>query len=320
MTSPGLLRFVPLYHPRIWGGRRLQQCLGRVLPDEQPYGESWEMVDREKEQSVVAGGPLAGISLHDLWTNHRAPVFGPAYASHPSPRFPLLIKVLDCVDDLSIQVHPPAEIAAALNGEPRTEFWFVARADPGSRLYVGVKDGISKEDFEKALGDGTVADCIHSAEPHVGDSLFVHSGRLHALGKGLLIYEIQQNSDTTYRVFDWNRAGLDGRPRQLHVEESMQCIDFDDVEPSLLRAGERARLADCDYFVITRRHSNDGIQMKNDRFRLIMAVSETEWAGEKVSPGELVLMPANEVASEPAGEWLEIELPQALNPAAGRAR
>lgn len=312
MTSPSLLRFTPIYHPRIWGGRRLEDCLGRTLPDGQPYGESWELVDRENDQSVVAGGPLAGRTLQDLWTNDRATIFGAAYASHPSTRFPLLVKVLDCVDDLSIQVHPPAEIAEALNGEPKTEMWFVARADPGSSLYLGLKEGVGKEAFENALKEGTVADCVHSLHPTAGDSVFVHSGRLHALGKGLLIYEIQQNSDTTYRVFDWNRMGLDGVPRQLHVEESMQCIDFADVEPSLLRDGAQACLADCEFFVVTRRHSDDGRRVPDDRFRLIMAVSAVQWAGETVNPGEVALMPASHAVAghpEPAGDWLEIELP-----------
>jgi mannose-6-phosphate isomerase len=312
MTSPDLLRFTPIYQPRIWGGRRLETSLGRTLPDGQPYGESWELVDRETDQSVVACGPLAGRTLQDLWANDRDAIFGAAYACHPSTRFPLLVKVLDCVDDLSIQVHPPAEIAEALNGEPKTEMWFVARADPGSSLYLGVKEGVGREVFETALKAGAVADCVHSLHPSAGDSVFVHSGRLHALGKGLVIYEIQQNSDTTYRVFDWNRMGLDGVPRQLHVEESMQCIDFADVEPSLLGDGTRACLADCEFFMVTRRHAGDGHQVPGGRFRLIMAVSAVQWAGETVNPGEVALMPACKAVAghpEPAGDWLEIELP-----------
>ena len=128
--------------------------------------------------------------------------------------------------------------------------WYVAHADPGARIYAGLRRGVTRADFERALGDGTVADCVHHEAAHTGDSLFVPSGRLHALGRGLLIYEIQQNSDTTYRVFDWNRQGLDGRPRALHIAESMQSIDFADVEPTLDRG--QTRLAACEFFRVTR--------------------------------------------------------------------
>ena len=312
MSLSSLLHFAPLYQTRVWGGRRLETCLGRSLPDDQPYGESWELVDREKEQSVVATGPLAGRTLHELWLEHRNEIFGAAYASHPAHRFPLLIKVLDCVDDLSIQVHPPADVAPALNGEPKTEMWYVTQADPGSRLYAGLKRGASRALFEQALADGTVAECVHAMEPGEGDSLFVPSGRLHALGGGLLIYEIQQNSDTTYRVFDWNRVGLDGKPRELHVQESLQCIDFTDVEPRLLKAGERPELAACEDFVVTRRQSGDGFQPKGDRFRLVMPISAVQWGEEALVPGQLTLLPASAVIAghaEPQGVWLEIELP-----------
>ena len=152
---------------------------------------------------------------------------------------------------------------------------------------------------------------MHALAPEVGDSLLVESGRLHALGGGLLIYEIQQNSDTTYRVFDWNRVGLDGAPRKLHIDESMQCINFQDFEPSLLKAGERAELAACQFFSVTRRKTGDGLPAPVDRFRLIMPLVATSWGGIMASPGQAVLLPASAVPGypEPEGEWLEIGLP-----------
>src|SRR5205085_1887847 len=254
-TFDRILRFVPLYQTRVWGGRRLETLLHRVLPDDQPYGESWELVDREREQSVVAEGPHAGTSLHALWTDHREAVFGRRYLASGSPRFPLLIKILDCVDDLSIQVHPPAHLAETLKGDPKTEMWYVAHADEGSRLYAGLRRGVTREAFESALRDGSVAACVHHLDVQTGDSLFVPSGRLHALGGGLVIFEIQQNSDTTYRVFDWNRPGLDGKPRALHVDASMQSIDFDDVEPAIARGSND--LASCEFFRVCRRTSED---------------------------------------------------------------
>jgi mannose-6-phosphate isomerase len=298
-----LLQFAPLYQTRVWGGRRLETVLHRQLPDAQPYGESWEFVDREREQSVVSSGPLAGTTLHELWTRHRAEVFGHGFVASSAPRCPLLIKVLDCSDDLSLQVHPPATVAEALRGEPKTEMWYVAHADAGARIYAGLRAGVTRTEFERAIGDGTVAACVHHVDAHTGDSLFVPSGRLHALGRGLLIYEIQQNSDTTYRVFDWNRLGLDGKPRDLHVAQSLQCIDFTDVEPALSRGEDL--LAVSEHFRVTR--ARTGSRGRRDGGRLIVPITETQWAGKTLRPGQLMLSPAVFDAGDPIGEWLEIE-------------
>lgn len=305
MTTPfdHLLRFRPIYQARVWGGRRLHSLFGRVLPDGQPYGESWELVDREDEQSVVENGPWAGTSLHTLWTQHRAAVFGTGLRQPDAARFPVLIKVLDCADDLSIQVHPPVVEAARLAGEPKTEMWFVAHAEPGARLFAGLRAGVHRADFERALATGRVADTVHAIAPRAGDSLFVPSGRVHALGAGLVVFEIQQNSDTTYRVFDWNRVGLDGKPRTLHVAESLASIDFEDHEPRLQLAG--AVLADCPYFRVVRSHT--GTSAPRDRGRLIMAITETTWAGQTLHPADVVLAPAAMQADSPRGEWLEVE-------------
>jgi mannose-6-phosphate isomerase len=300
----GLLRFRPLYQTRVWGGRRLETVLGRALPDDRPFGESWELVDREHEQSIVAQGPHAGTTLHELWTTHRAAVFGECYASSMAERFPLLIKILDCVDDLSIQVHPPAAMAAALGGEPKTEMWYVAHADPGARIYAGLRRGVTKAVFERALAEGTVAATVHAIEVRTGSSLFVPSGRLHALGAGLLIYEIQQNSDTTYRVFDWNRVGLDGRPRELHVAQSLACIDFADVEPA--PGPDDGELAASPFFRVSRVRT--GHYQTSGVVRLIMPIAATEWGGSRLLPGELTMCPASCAMPDPIGEWLEIEL------------
>lgn len=306
MAFDHLLHFEPQYHSRVWGGRRLDTVLGRDLPTDKPVGESWELVDRTEHQSVVAVGAHAGTTLHELWSRHRAEVFGVPYLSMTDERFPLLIKILDCTDDLSIQVHPPAGVAPQLGGEPKTEMWFVADAGPDARLFAGVRAGVSRASFEQALQQGTVADQVHALPARAGDSLFVPSGRVHALGAGLLVYEIQQSSDTTYRVFDWNRIGLDGKLRQLHIEESLQCIDFDDVEPTMA-AGGQPRLADCPFFRVSR--AVTGHRAADDRFRLIMPVRETEWGGKRLEPGRLTLKPATARIPPPDGEWLEIELP-----------
>ena len=290
------ITFKPLYMERVWGGRELEHVYHRSLPDPvSPFGESWEIVDREGEQSVVDEGPLAGKTLHELWTSHREEIFGAGYENHP--RFPILIKVLDARDDLSIQVHPPAHLAAELGGEPKTEMWYIAACEPGAKLYVGLKQGVTKADFQKAIDDGSVEQCVHAITTQSGDSIFIASGRLHAIGAGFLIHEIQQNSDTTYRVFDWNRLGLDGKPRQLHVEQSMASIDFDDFEPAMdVPAGDN--LATCEYFKTDRKSLVSGEMIGNPdpaRFS-ILSVAEgflTGADGRGYGKGQFILLPRN---------------------------
>jgi mannose-6-phosphate isomerase len=151
-----------------------------------------------------------------------------------SGRFPFLSKLLDARQKLSLQVHPPADKARQLGGEPKTEMWYIAQAEPGAELFVGLRRGVTRAEFEERLKSGTVSDCFHRVPVRAGDAMFLPSGRVHAIGEGLVIFEIQQNSDTTYRVFDWNRAGLDGKPRELHISQSLASIDFNDFEPSLV--------------------------------------------------------------------------------------
>jgi mannose-6-phosphate isomerase len=290
------ITFTPLYMERVWGGRELEHVYGRHLPDDdKPYGESWEIVDREKEQSVVNEGEFSGTSLHDLWTEHREEIFGSSLLDHP--RFPILIKVLDARDDLSIQVHPPVDLAAGLGGEPKTEMWVIAECDPGAKLYVGLKKGVTREHFEKSIADGTVADCVHAITPQAGDSIFIASGRLHAIGAGFLIHEIQQNSDTTYRVFDWNRVGLDGQPRELHVAESLSSINFNDFEPAMdTPVGDT--LAACGYFKTDRKSMSTGESVGNpdgNRFSILSVVSGQleSTGGRRFRKGCFILLPRN---------------------------
>jgi mannose-6-phosphate isomerase len=304
MRFDRLLHFHPLYQTRVWGGRHLETLLGRELPDDRPYGESWELVDRADHQSVIAGGRLAGVTLHELWTAHRAEVFGCGGRQPDAARFPLLIKILDCREDLSIQVHPPADVARELGGEPKTEMWFVAAADAGAVIHAGLRRGTSRQAFERALDTGSLDDVVHRLHPAVGDTLLVPSGRVHALGAGLVVFEIQQNSDTTYRVFDWNRVGLDGRPRALHVDASMRSIDFDDFEPEITRHS-RGELASSPFFRVTRAATGD--PAPGGQGRLILPVGITSWAGETLRPGQLTLCPVTLDLPGPDGEWLEIE-------------
>jgi mannose-6-phosphate isomerase len=227
------LTFHPIFKERVWGGRELEKLYGKNLPSGKLIGESWEISDRPGDESIIANGKFAGKSLRWLMENHAVEILGDAKAAADN-RFPLLIKILDAREKLSLQVHPPASKAAELKGEPKTEMWFIADAASGAELFVGLKRGVTRAEFEKKISDGSVAECFHRVPVRAGDTMFLPSGRVHAIGDGLVIFEIQQNSDTTYRVFDWNRVGLDGKPRDLHIAQSLASIDFNDFEPKLV--------------------------------------------------------------------------------------
>ena len=246
-----LLRFEPIYQERVWGGRALESALGRVLPAGPPIGESWEIVDRAEAQSVVVQGPAQGLTLRAVLAKHAAEVMGPKWpAGKP---FPLLVKWLDCHERLSLQVHPSADVAAELGGEPKTENWYIAHTAPDAHLIVGLKRGVTRAQFERAIADNTVEQCVHHFRVAAGDSILVQSGQVHAIDAGNLILEIQQNSDTTYRVYDWGHVGFDGKPRQLHIEQSLRSIDWESFEPAPLRAAPTSgTIADCPEFSIRR--------------------------------------------------------------------
>ncbi len=217
---------------RIWGGRRLESLYQKHLPEDLLIGESWEIVDREEAQSVVRHGPLRDRTLHELWVQDRQLLFGDV---DDTPRFPLLIKLLDAHEQLSLQVHPPANIARSLGGEPKTEFWYVASALSGSKLFVGLGRAVTREEFSEAVQAGSVADLVHRISVKAGDAMFLPAGRFHGIGAGNVLVEIQENSDTTFRVFDWNRKDDTGQPRQLHVDQALRSIDFNDVTPALVK-------------------------------------------------------------------------------------
>lgn len=243
------IQFKPIYKERIWGGRRLEEAFGRRLPDMQLYGESWEIVDREGDQSVVVGGVWDGFTLRELIREENEYIMGPAW-DWEKP-FPILVKWLDCRERLSLQVHPPKEVANLLGGESKTENWYIAESDFGSSIFAGVKKGVSAEKFEKAMEEEGLEGVLCEIAVEKGDSIFIPSGRLHAIGGGNLILEVQENSDTTYRVHDWGRVGLDGKPRQMHIEQSIASIDFEDVEPVKTSfSKENCILVDCGEFRI----------------------------------------------------------------------
>ena len=300
-----LLRFEPIYQERVWGGRVLESAFARTLPPERPIGESWEIVDRPEAQSVVSAGALKGETLRALIEKHGADVMGPKW---PRVRpFPILVKWLDCRERLSLQVHPPASVAGELKGEPKTENWYIAHSTAGAQLLVGLKRGVTREQFERAIADNTLEKCIHHFCVAAGDSILVQSGQVHAIDAGNLILEIQQNSDTTYRVYDWGRVGLDGRPRQLHIEQSLRSIDWNDFEPVPVRGAPTSGvIADCAEFTIRRVVLGAGERMSvaaGEQPRLVSVASGSVRAGangsgssrapfgQLLAAGENVLLP-----------------------------
>lgn len=259
---PPLLKFRPLPQERVWGGRKLAAAFGRALPADRPIGESWEMVDRPEAQSVVAAGPWAGRTLRQVIERHATEVMGPGWPAGKC--FPILVKWLDCRERLSLQVHPPASVAAELGGEPKTENWYIAQAEPGAAVLAGLVEGVDVASFRAALTAGTAESLVQRLPTKAGDSLLIRSGVMHAIDAGNLILEIQQNSDTTYRVYDWGRVGLDGKPRQMHVEQSLRCVAVNTAgRPSLVRAeGAGAHvIAECAEFRITRHELPQGAML-----------------------------------------------------------
>jgi mannose-6-phosphate isomerase len=245
--------------PQVWGNRRLA-ALGKPLPPGN-YGESWEISAHAHHVSQVAEGPERSTLLSDLWAGRARELYGAQ--GEPPVRFPLLVKFLDCHEQLSVQVHPSDEIAARLLGDEagKTEAWVVLETAPSARIYAGLRSGVTRPVLERHLAAGTVAECLHSFVPRPGDCLFLAAGTVHAVGGGVLMAEVQQSSDATFRLFDWNRMATDGRQRELHIAQSLASIDWNagptnPVTPQPiagLPAGARAEsLVRCRYFDLAR--------------------------------------------------------------------
>jgi mannose-6-phosphate isomerase len=296
------LVFEPVFMERVWGGRRLEQLFDKPLPDGAVIGESWELVDRPGEaESVVAAGEYTGRTIGELWrSKQREDVFGSTAAGRDD-RFPLLIKLLDCEQSLSVQVHPPASVAAELGGEPKTEMWVIVDAAPGAHLLTGLRKGVTREQFEAALTAGDdVSEMLFRHDVHAGDVMYLPAGRVHAICAGTVIIEIQQNSDTTYRVFDYNRPGLDGKPRQLHIPESLASIDWDDFEPPLV-ASDGEALVHNEIFEVDRLTVSDPrVVASPASCAVVVAIDAAVSCGDSdLERGQLFLVPAGEAASLP---------------------
>lgn len=252
------LRFTPLYFEKVWGDRRLERLMGRSLPAGLSIGESWEIADHPHGMSVVANGLERGTPLRELIARDPVHLLGTRVVARNARVFPLLVKYIDAGEELSVQVHPNDAYAATHEGElGKTEMWYVLHADPGAELIVGLEPDVTRESFQQALQAGDPGRLLHRLPVKTGDSVFIPAGRIHAILPGLLLLEIQQNSDTTYRLYDWGRVGLDGKPRALHVEQAMAVADWTDYAPTpqterveLEGTNRRTLLAACEYFVV----------------------------------------------------------------------
>jgi mannose-6-phosphate isomerase len=303
----GPLRFVPFARPMIWGGRRLE-AWGKPLPTAQPYGESWDLSDHANHASVVANGPWAGKTLRQLMEQEGDALLGSARSRFRV--FPWLVKFLDARDWLSVQVHPDDRKAELLwPGEGgKTEAWFVLDAEPGSRIYAGLLPGVDEQRLRAALAAGSVANCLHQFTPQPGGCVFLPAGIVHAVGGGVFLAEVQQTSDATFRLFDWNRRDASGNARALHVEEALACIDWSrgPVQPIRVtdfaehecRGLVRQPLVDGAYFELEYLHASESFPVGgHGRLQVLIVLGgsgqlATESANEEMARGQVWLLPA----------------------------
>jgi mannose-6-phosphate isomerase len=289
LTQP--LLFEPLFMERIWGGRELERRFGKKLPAGKNIGESWEVVDRIEAQSVVRQGPWKGKTLHQLWCDHRSEIFG-IEAGNDS-RFPILAKLLDARESLSLQVHPRDGAGS------KAEMWYVLAAVPGGAIRFGLKRGVERAEFEHAVCDGRALQLMHRLSVNAGDAIFVPGGRLHAISAGNLLVEIQQNSDTTFRLFDWNRVDANGEPRALQIDEALATTNFSDFEPGIVQSTSE-ELVRCPHFVVEK-WSLDRARRASERaaFALFFCIEGgVEVNGLQLKPGEFFLVPASAAESQ----------------------
>ncbi len=251
------LKFHPILKQRIWGGQRLRE-FGKEIPSGEKIGESWELADLPDDKSVISNGELAGKTLSQAIGNYPKEITGDENFSGP---FPLLIKLLDAHDILSVQVHPDEQTCERMGkGEPKTECWYIIGAEPGAVIYKGLKEGVTKERFAEAIKQGNVAELLEEVAVEARQCHFLPAGTAHSIGAGLLIAEIQTPSDTTYRVFDFDRVDDRGKPRQLHIEEALESIHFDASDDNL-SVTTIGRLVDCKYFKIDKGHQSENCEL-----------------------------------------------------------
>jgi mannose-6-phosphate isomerase len=324
------LIFEPILKPRLWGGRELGTLLGKRLPAGMPIGESWEIADLDEDRSVVATGPLKGRTLSELLGEWGEDLTGRAELREG--RFPLLIKFLDAVEALSVQVHPDAAAANRMGGgvRPKTEAWYVIHAQPGACIYRGLRQGVDERALRAAIADGRVEETLLRIPAKTGNAYFLPAGTIHALGAGVVVAEVQTPSDVTYRFYDWGRIDpTTGRPRPVHVEEALACLSYDPIPP---QAETRQHLASvwtavtalvrCDAFVMERVRMVEGVVQPIPHQELVIWIVlqgrgsiayEGPGSPLEFNAGDTVLIPAalkgGRVETHERCLWLEVTVP-----------
>src|SRR6056297_1654726 len=299
-------KFEPIYKEKIWGDQKLRTVLNKNIPQDKKIGESWEISAVQGDTSIVKNGYLAGNSLQELIEVYMADLVGEKIYETYGIEFPLLIKFIDATDVLSIQVHPDDELAKKRHKAfGKTEMWYVVQADEGAELISGFNKEMDKETYLKHLKNNTLPEILNSEKVSAGDVFFLPSGRVHAIGKGILLAEIQQTSDVTYRIFDWNRKGQDGKPRELHNDLAVDAIDYKYYKEYrtnyTLKPNETSNLVKCKYFT-TNILEFDRILEKDfidlDSFVVYMCmdgmaeITYNEEEKLEISKGETLLVPA----------------------------
>jgi mannose-6-phosphate isomerase len=292
------LKFEPIYKKRIWGGQKLREVFNKDIPPFEKIGESWELADLPDDKSVIANGELTGRTLSSAIKKYPNEITGDKNFSGPVP---LLIKFLDAEDVLSVQVHPDSKTCRRMGkGNPKTECWYIVSAVSGAVIYKGLKKGVTKDEFSEAIKNGNVAELLAEVPVEAGQCHFLPAGTAHSIGAGLLIAEIQTPSDTTYRVFDWNRVDDNGKTRPLHIEEALESINFN-AAGSNLPITTVGRLVDCEYFKIDKGHQAKGCEMllspgKMKTLIILVgsgAILGTDGTFVKFKAGDCLLTPAN---------------------------
>ncbi len=291
------LKFKPIFRDYLWGGHKLREIFGKDVPEEKIMAESWEIVDLPEDKSVIANGPLAGKILREVIKEYPKEIMG---RESFKPPFPLLIKFLDCANVLSVQVHPDQQTCKRMGkGNPKTECWYIISAEPGAFIYKGLKPGVTKEQFVEALNKGHIAEFLAKVPVEAGECHFLPAGTAHSIGGGILIAEIQTPSDTTYRVFDWNRVDSSGKHRPLHIKEALESIHFDSSGDNL-SVTTTGRLVDCEYFKIDKGHQAENCELLVsagkmkvmiilDGFGIIL---QTDGNSLEFKTGDTILIPA----------------------------
>ena len=286
--------FEPIDKPMLWGGRQLATLLGRAFPDAHArIGEAWDLVDRPQDQSRVMN---SAETLHDLWTGpDRMSIFG--RRAPDAERFPILIKLIDAAENLSIQVHPPRAIAEKRGYESKDEVWYFLHAQKDACVYAGFRERMTQEELRHALSSGTAAACLHRLPTMPDEAMFIPAGRVHSIGGGNLLLEVQTSGDTTLRLDDWGRVDASGHPRALQTEEALACVDFDDVRPTFIQP-HGARIIATPHFELRRlwldAHQSFEQPMDADSFEYwFVARGSVSFEGRSWRMGEAALIAAS---------------------------